>query len=105
MRTMDFFTWSKISGCIKRCIGDRPARVWLFGSQARGEARRGSDIDMAIESTEDISYEISLLREALEELDIAYNVDVVDMRLASGTLVEQIRRDGIEWAQLAKDLS
>ena len=40
---------------------DKNVRIYLFGSWARGEQKRSSDIDIAIESTEDFSYEISVL--------------------------------------------
>ena len=40
-------------------------RIYLFGSWARNEQKRSSDIDIAIEGNEDISYEITLLREKL----------------------------------------
>lgn len=97
-------TWEKISSCLTNTLGNKAKTVLLFGSQARGDAKINSDIDIAILSDSDISYEISLLREKLEELDIAQNVDVVDMSLASKSLINNIKKDGIVWEQLAKDL-
>ena len=97
-------TWEKISSCLTNTLGNKAKTVLLFGSQARGDAKINSDIDIAILSDSDISYEISLLREELEELDIAPNVDVVDMSLASKSLINNIKKDGIAWEQLAKDL-
>lgn len=97
-------TWEKISDCLASTLGEKAKTILLFGSQARGDAKINSDIDIAILSDSDISYEISLLREKLEELDIAQNVDVVDMNLASKRLIDNIKKDGIPWEQLAKDL-
>ncbi|WP_371130505.1 nucleotidyltransferase domain-containing protein, partial [Megasphaera massiliensis] len=57
-------------------------RIYLFGAWGRGEQKRSSDIDIALESRDDISYELTLLRERLEESTISRQVDVVDMHHA-----------------------
>lgn len=74
------------------------ASVFLFGSWARGEARRSSDVDVAIEyHVPSDRRKIAHVREALEESTIPYIVDVVDMQEASTALVKEIRKDGIVW--------
>ena len=65
---------------------NQPVRIYLFGSWARGEAKRSSDVDIAIESREDMSFLIGEFREALENSCIVYNVDVVDMNFAAESL-------------------
>ncbi len=72
-----------------------PGRVYLFGSWARGEQRRSSDVDIAIDGADAGS--VGALREILEESAIPYRVDVVDMRFASESLRREIRKDGIAW--------
>lgn len=55
------------------------ARVWVFGSRATGRARRYSDLDLAIDAGRPLSLdEAALLREAFEESDLPYRVDIVD---------------------------
>lgn len=76
-------------------LAGTPGRVYLFGSWARGTQHRGSDVDIAIDGGN--PGRIGALRELLEESTIPYRVDVVDMRLASESLREQIRKDGIAW--------
>ena len=76
---------------------NQPVRIYLFGSWARGEAKRSSDVDIAIESREDMSFLIGEFREALENSCIIYNVDVVDMNFASESLCKKIREEGIVW--------
>ncbi len=72
--------------------------IYLFGSWARGTARRGSDVDIAIEPLAvDLSKKIGELRDLLEESTIPYNVDVVDMSRAAEVLCDEIRREGILW--------
>ena len=76
---------------------NQPVRIYLFGSWARGEAKRSSDVDIAIESREDMSFLIGEFREALENSCIVYNVDVVDMNFAAESLCKKIREEGIVW--------
>ena len=76
---------------------NRPVRIYLFGSWARGGAKRSSDVDIAIESGEDMSFLIGEFREALENSCIVYNVDVVDMNFAAESLCKKIREEGIVW--------
>lgn len=73
-------------------------KVYLFGSWARGEQRTSSDIDIAIDGLpSDKGYMIGRLREALEESDLPYNVDVVDMSFVSTSLRQRILQEGILW--------
>jgi predicted nucleotidyltransferase len=79
-----------------------PARVILFGSYARGEAREGSDLDfLVIESeVDDRAAESVRLRRALQGFDAPVDVIVIDEALAQrrakvrGTMVERALREG-----------
>ena len=73
--------------------------IYLFGSWAKGTARQGSDVDVAVEYPDGVSgvLKIGELREQLEQSTIPYRVDVVDMQQASQTLLQEIRKDGIQW--------
>ena len=71
-------------------------QVYLFGSWARGEERVTSDIDLAIEG-EDASEMAMQVREALEESNIPYRVDVVNLVEASPELLANVRKEGILW--------
>ena len=54
-------------------------KVWVFGSRATGRARRYSDLDLAIDAGRPLtSDEAGALREAFEESDLPYRVDLVD---------------------------
>ena len=76
-------------------------RVYLFGSWARGEERVTSDIDLAMEG-EDASEKVMEVREALEESDIPYRVDVVNLMEASPALLANVRKEGILWKDCLK---
>ena len=60
------------------------AQVWVFGSRATGRARRYSDLDLAIDAGRPLTVdETAYLREAFEESDLPYTVDVVDWHAIS----------------------
>lgn len=61
-------------------LAGQPADVFLFGSWARGDPRRTSDIDIAVLPRGRLPPGLlSRVREALEESTIPYPVDVVDL--------------------------
>lgn len=73
-------------------------RIYLFGSWAKGVQRKTSDIDIAIEyrNGQD-NGKITQLRENIEESNLPYRVDVVDMQRIGEKLAEKIRREGVVW--------
>ncbi len=74
------------------------ARLRLFGSRARGDARHTSDIDLAVQAGARIpAAELAALREALEESHVPFRVDLVDYATASPQLKQAIDREGIPW--------
>jgi predicted nucleotidyltransferase len=79
-------------------LGEHDAAVWLFGSCARGEALQHSDIDIAILPRDELpSAFFSDLAESVEESSIPYDVDIVDLRSATATLIDEVRREGVKW--------
>ena len=74
------------------------ARVYLFGSFARGDATRDSDIDVRIELAGDASFsliDVSRFAQAIEK-DTGREVDVVSARaIKNESLAAAIERDGI----------
>lgn len=75
------------------------ARVYLFGSYARGEARPSSDVDIAILPLESsfTSQVIVDLKDKLEESTIPYFVDVVDLSKVDPNFKKQILSEAILW--------
>ncbi|MBV8778830.1 MAG: nucleotidyltransferase substrate binding protein [Alphaproteobacteria bacterium] len=57
------------------------AQAWVFGSRAAGRARRYSDLDLAVDAGRRLTLdEAAILREAFDERDLPYRVDLVDWR-------------------------
>lgn len=72
--------------------------VYLFGSWARGEARRSSDIDIAVDAPRPLPLGVmARLREALEESTVPYQVDTVELAETSPEFRERVRREGVRW--------
>lgn len=75
----------------------KKVRVYLFGSRARGTGKPFSDIDLALVSSEDLSMDLALLRDYLEESNLPYKVDLLEYRKADQRLQEIIKKEGILW--------
>jgi len=79
-------------------IGSENATIYLFGSWARGDATRTSDIDIAIEPLAELPRgALARLRESLEESHIPYHVDVVDLRKTAPEFRRRVLTEGIPW--------
>jgi predicted nucleotidyltransferase len=68
--------------------------LWLFGSEARGQARRDSDVDLAALSPRPISAKQLLTARLDLEALLGRSVDLVDLRRTSPILGLQVVRDG-----------
>jgi predicted nucleotidyltransferase len=83
---------------IRRHLPPQMARLWLFGSRARGDARRWSDIDIAVEPLQPLPAGLlSELREALAESSVLLDVDLVDLSRSEAALKDSVEREGIAW--------
>lgn len=57
------------------------ARVWAFGSRIKGTTRRGSDLDLAIDTGAPLPLSVkSRLADAFDVAPLPYNVDLVDLQ-------------------------
>lgn len=74
------------------------ARVYLFGSHARGEASRASDVDVAVLPRKPLPVGLlSAIREELEESRIPYVVELVDLSAAEPSFRKTVQREGVLW--------
>ena len=73
-------------------------KIYLFGSMARGDARRASDIDVAILPIDRLpDSALSEIREELENSRIPYRVELVDLSKASDRFSSHVQRMGTLW--------
>jgi predicted nucleotidyltransferase len=86
---------------INACLQQHPEIVWakIYGSRAKGNYERGSDIDLAFSSLTDISAD---LLAALDDLPTPYLFDVTHYEsLKHEGLREHIERVGVVFYQQA----
>jgi len=74
------------------------AKIYLFGSRARGTHSDRSDIDLAIDEGKAIRpRRIGEANNMFAESNIPYSIDVVDMHSISEKMKELILKEGILW--------
>jgi predicted nucleotidyltransferase len=88
----------KIRRIVLGRLEGRRVRVYLFGSRARGDAMRWSDVDVAVEPLEPLPcLLLGDIQEALEESNVVYKVDLVDLSKVDPEFRGEVEREGIPW--------
>ena len=79
---------------ILRKVLPSSAKVWAFGSRARWTARDGSDLDLVIDAGRPLSSdELAKLRNAFEDSNLPFTVDMVDWMTISEEFRMAIKND------------
>ncbi|MBA3065727.1 nucleotidyltransferase domain-containing protein [bacterium] len=76
------------------------AKIFIFGSRARGDNYPASDIDVGIlfePGAGDERFKISLIREKFENSNIPQKVDVMNLNEVSENFKSEIMRDAVPW--------
>lgn len=74
------------------------ATVILFGSRADGTHSRRSDFDIAYMPGENFdSMSVVRFREAIEESDVIYGVDLVDLSQVEDSFRDTVLSEGVVW--------
>lgn len=74
----------------------RVQKVLIFGSRARRDNKKTSDVDLAVFSEDISDREFNLLVDEINEIDTALSFDVVHFeKLKKDSLKENIIKDGI----------
>ncbi|ADE13809.1 DNA polymerase beta domain protein region [Nitrosococcus halophilus Nc 4] len=83
---------------VQEKLGGIKADIYLFGSRADGTMGRYSDIDIGIDPHYPLPTSLlAEIREALEESQIIYHVDLVDLSQASETFRRRVLEKGVQW--------
>lgn len=89
---------ARVREIVLEALRGRAVRVYVFGSSVTGPIHRASDIDVAVEAREPLPPGLlGELRDQLEESDIPYEVDVVDLGAVSPGFRERVQREGVVW--------
>ena len=88
----------QIKDIIREALKDEEVTIILYGSRSRGNARRNSDYDIALKSGKPLpSVLLSEIKFRLEESNIPFKVDIVDLEKVSIELKRNILEEGVVW--------
>ncbi len=74
-------------------------RVFVFGSRAKNQARRGYDLDLAIDIGTKLSLDLTpSLSLDFEESALPFNIDILDICSTSPTFLSIIEQDNMDLA-------
>ncbi len=88
----------KVRQIIHKSLEGLNYKLYLFGSQARGDFSNTSDIDIGVLlNTPSPPGILSRIREDLEESCIPYTVDLIDLNKVAPEFASHIKEEGILW--------
>lgn len=94
----------QVKSIVFKYLQSRPVTVYLYGSWARGEEKKTSDIDIAILSKQGLPVHIIMeIRDALEESTVPYRVDVVDLSKVDEKIKQKVLEEGVIWKDYSKE--
>ena len=86
--------WARVRDILATQIPDR--EVLAFGSRARGQAKPYSDLDLAVLGDDPLGlHKVAELKEAFEESDLPFKVDVVEWAQTDSRFRDVIQRDAV----------
>lgn len=72
------------------------ARIFLFGSRAKGDARETSDFDIAVDAGSKISLGvIARIKDEIDELRTLKSIDIIDLNRVNPKFKTIIRKSGV----------
>lgn len=87
---------AKITGLISALVPD--AKIYLFGSRARGTHSPFSDIDIAVDAGQPLPrVVVDEAKSIMQASNIMYHIDVVDMNRVPEEMRKSILKEGIIW--------
>jgi len=75
-------------------LSKQGASIFVFGSRARGDYKKFSDLDIVVEGVVPASL-ISGIRESLEESSLPFRVDIVQIHELADSYREGVLRDRV----------
>lgn len=89
---------SMVKDIVITFLKDEEVKVILFGSRARGNNQISSDVDVGIIPAGKFREErITLLKEKIENINIPYKVEIVNLSEVSEEFKREAMKDAIIW--------
>jgi len=96
MKKLDEKIKQKIIAVISALIPD--AKIYLFGSRARGTNVERADIDIALDAGRPLPQrDVDEVKSMFRESNIMYKIDVVDFHQINEAMKEEILRERVAW--------
>jgi uncharacterized protein len=88
----------KIIALISALLPD--AKIYLFGSRARGTQSQRSDIDIALDAGHRLPIAVvDEVKSVLDATNLIYTIDVLDLHFVSDAMRQSIMKERIIWKQ------
>ena len=85
-----------LKSVIKDVFKGEHVTVILFGSRARGDYLQTSDLDIGILPGKDMNKDkITLFREKIENSNVPYKVDLIDLSQTSKEFTDKVLEEGV----------
>ena len=89
---------SELKELILHHFHDDDIKIFLFGSRARNENIEYSDVDVGLLPSKKLdASKIVLLREKIENSNIPYKVDIVNVNEVSEDFKKEMLKDAVIW--------
>jgi uncharacterized protein len=89
---------SLLKACILKEFEDQQVKIIIFGSRARDDYAATSDVDIGIIPHQIIhKSKITDVKEKIENLNIPYQVDIVNLTEVSEDFKNEILREALVW--------
>lgn len=95
-RGINIRTIEELREFLKDFFKGKNVQIFLFGSRARKDNSKFSDLDIGFISSDNISKEIVILKEIIEESNIPYKVDIVNLG-NNKQLLDVALKEGEKW--------
>ncbi len=88
----------ELKAAVLKFLKDEDVKIILFGSRARGDFVNTSDVDVGIIPGKKFdSKKLTLLREYLDELNMPYKVEIVDLSSVSEEFKQMTLKEAKVW--------
>lgn len=88
----------ELKGLTLALLEGEKVKVILFGSRARQDQRRSSDVDIGLIPDGKLNpKKIALLKEKAEELNIPYKIEIVDFSQVSPDFKKEAMKGAVIW--------
>ena len=78
-------------------LEQKGAIIWCFGSRARGDFKKFSDIDLMVEAKIDLAKEISQISDELIESQIPFKVDIIELSKFAESYLKNFEQEKIRF--------